>query len=221
LAGYRRCRGTSRLARPAGYHRGCHGKITAGDIDQPPGVDNTLASASIAAYRSIVVFIGLGGDDMAAKTVDSAREARVRVRGARQAHRADEVIAVRVNGEPEVASVPREAVELLVRVLAHMSAGRAVSIVAQHAELTTGLAADLLNVSRPYLIGLLGDGAIPCRKVGTHRRIGMADLRDFHRRDGAGLARGGIEPPTHRFQAISPALVVTTTLSLAASFQAR
>lgn len=123
---------------------------------------------------------------MVAKTADSAREALVRVRGALLAHPADEVIDVRINGEPEVASVPREALELLVRVLANMSAGRAVSIVPQHAELTTQQAADLLNVSRPYLIGLLEDGAIPCRKVGTHRRIRMADLLDFQRRDDAG-----------------------------------
>ncbi|WP_251071492.1 hypothetical protein [Streptomyces sp. ISL-43] len=50
--------------------------------------------------------------------------------------------------------LPREAVELLATVLSHIAAGRAVSIVPEHAELTTQQAADMLNVSRPFLIGL-------------------------------------------------------------------
>ncbi len=115
-----------------------------------------------------------------------AREAAGKL--ARQLAKADGSMQLRItgpDGASETVTIPRAAFRLLVTILAEMARGSAVRLIPQHAELTTQEAAELLNISRPYLVRLLEEGRIPFHRVGTHRRVLFEDVMAYkaeHRR---------------------------------------
>jgi excisionase family DNA binding protein len=111
-------------------------------------------------------------------------KAALRILGAVRRPRKQGVTIRSDGGGPGTAvTVPHEAFELFLEILGQMANGNAVTIVPVHAELTTQAAAELLNVSRPYLVELLESKKIPCRKVGTHRRIRFDDLMAYKEQD--------------------------------------
>jgi excisionase family DNA binding protein len=93
-----------------------------------------------------------------------------------------ETCVVRFESAPEEPVIlPAAAVRLLGALLAELAKGNAVTIMPHHAELTTQEAADLLNVSRPFLVSLLESNQLPFHKVGTHRRVRFSDLMTYKR----------------------------------------
>lgn len=88
-------------------------------------------------------------------------------------------VRVQIESDQEAIAIPMSAFRLFANILAEMAKGNAVTLIPIHAELTTQQAADLLNVSRPYLVRLIEEGTLPARTVGTHRRVRFEDLMRY------------------------------------------
>lgn len=99
-----------------------------------------------------------------------------RVRELNDALAESEGMARLITPSEEVIELPHSVFTVLMSAVQELNKRNAVRILPVHAELTTQQAADLLNVSRPFLVGLLEKGMIRYSKVGTHRRIKLVDL---------------------------------------------
>jgi excisionase family DNA binding protein len=84
---------------------------------------------------------------------------------------------------PQTIPLPASVVRLLGSILGEMAHGKAVAVLPCGRELSTEEAAQLLNVSRPFVAKLVDEGKLPARKVGRHRRIRLEDLMAYKRRD--------------------------------------
>ena len=99
-----------------------------------------------------------------------------------------ESACLRLHSGNELLQVPVKAIRLLVDILDAMARGDAVSLIPIHKELTTQEAANILNVSRPYLVKLMEAGEIPFHKNGVRRRVFFKDLMEYkQKRDQASM----------------------------------
>lgn len=76
--------------------------------------------------------------------------------------------------------IPQSLLHVLHQLVHYMTHDRPVTVLTFSRELTTQQAADILNVSRPFLVEqLLDTGQIPYSMTGTHRRIAFDDVMAF------------------------------------------
>jgi excisionase family DNA binding protein len=116
--------------------------------------------------------------------VEIAERAARRIRDYLTSRPDDDLIEVLGEiGDDDALVIPRPTAIMFAQILDLLGQGRGVQIIPKEAELTTQQAAGMLNVSRPYLIGLLESGKIPFRKVGRHRRITFEALMEYKRQD--------------------------------------
>jgi excisionase family DNA binding protein len=77
--------------------------------------------------------------------------------------------------------IPAVMVSALIEAAKLISEGHAIDVIPADEEVSAQEAADLLRVSRPYLLNLVKKGVLPCRMVGTHHRIPMAAVIAYKR----------------------------------------
>ena len=82
----------------------------------------------------------------------------------------------------EHAKMPAALYHLLRDIVRNLENGRSLVLMPQERQLTTQRAAELLGMSRPYLIQLLNSGEMPYDLVGKHRRIALRDVLAYAKR---------------------------------------
>ena len=117
-----------------------------------------------------------------AQEAEMAKVAQRCIMAALDHSRAPKIVLVEEGRDPKAApniELPPQALRAIADLLGLMGQQQPVLLIPQKHEMTTQEAAGFLNVSRPYVIKLIDDGALKCRKVGRHRRIEFQDLMQF------------------------------------------
>lgn len=83
------------------------------------------------------------------------------------------------NGEADDIVLPGHVMQILLDVLSEMSKGNAITLMPHNQEVSTQEAANILNVSRPFLVKILEENQIPFHKVGAHRRVRLQDVLSY------------------------------------------
>ena len=91
--------------------------------------------------------------------------------------------AARAQSSDEVV-LPKQTAVWVRDLLEDMAEGRLVRPPEPDEEMTTQQVANLLGVSRPFVVKLIDDGKLPGHKVGTHRRVYTRDAHAFKEKRG-------------------------------------
>ncbi|ANS28598.1 hypothetical protein R1CP_19580 [Rhodococcus opacus] len=92
---------------------------------------------------------------------------------------------VSISTPEESVPLPDSVRRLLVDAVTALDQGQAVTVEPHRTVLTTQEAAELLGITRPTLVRLLEAGKIPYTSPGRHRRVELADVLEFQRRERA------------------------------------
>ena len=121
------------------------------------------------------------------KESELARMAQRCIMAALDHSRADKIALLsddqrRLTNDTPILELPPKVLKFMARTLGAMAEGKTILLVPDGRELSTVEAANLLNVSRPFLTKLLKDGLIPHTIVGSHRRVKYDDLMRYKKK---------------------------------------
>lgn len=94
----------------------------------------------------------------------------------------NEPMARLVSSDGTEVAIPASAFHALQAIVRDMAQGLTITVIPHDKEITTKQAADMLNVSRQFLVRLLDRGDIPYHPVGTHRRLRVSDVLAYRER---------------------------------------
>lgn len=120
-----------------------------------------------------------------AREAEMAKVAQRCIMAALEHSRALKIALVEEGGDREIApavELPPQVLRAIADLLGLMCQQQPVMLMLQKHELTTQEAAHYLNVSRPFVVKLIEDGALKHRKVGRHRRIEFQELVAFQQK---------------------------------------
>ncbi len=98
-------------------------------------------------------------------------------------------VSVRVGDETVV--LPDDANRAVRSLLRDLATGVPVHVIPADAELTTQQVADLLGLSRTYVVRLIDQGSLSAHMAGTHRRLLASDVLAYRERRASKLAALG------------------------------
>ncbi len=117
-----------------------------------------------------------------AQEAEMAKVAQRCIMAALDHSRAPKIVLVEEGRDPQSAptiELPPQALRAIADLLGLMAQQQPVTLMPHKHEMSTQEVAGFLNVSRPYVVKLIEEGTLKCRRVGRHRRVEFQDLVQF------------------------------------------